>query len=362
MRWIAILLVIGLAGCDGDRPSAGAPTETSGLSQSQLGFLKFAPVERIRPTELADLSGTIEFDEQHTARLNAVVPGRVAELLVQVGDHVEANQPLLAIDSAEVKVAQADWVREDADLLLARRASERADRLRAAGAIADKDYLQAKEDLKKAEAEFERAQAQLTRLGVTSRDTESRYLLRAPFAGTVVERRALVGTEAGPEGGEPLVVVSDLRQLRVVLRLPERELPLVSPGQQVGVRVDAYPEEFEGVVAAVGDVVDEATRTVPVRCALPNPDRRLKPAMFARVALKAPSGLELTAVPTSAVLSDGRSFRVVVKKPDGGLEVRQVELGAQVGGQVEVLKGLAVGDSVVIEGALLAEKALADAS
>ncbi|HLK12334.1 MAG TPA: efflux RND transporter periplasmic adaptor subunit [Candidatus Binatia bacterium] len=353
------LLLGGLAGCGGPDGGAAATPPAGMLTPAQLTFLKFAPVTQVEAGELADVAGTIEFDPRHTARLNALVPGRVAELLVEVGDPVEAGQPLLALDSPDVKAAQAEYVRAQADLVVARRAAARAASLRAAGAVAEKDYLQATEDARKAEADFERARAQLDRLGVAPGERTSRYVLRAPLAGTVVERRALVGMDAGPDAAEPLVVVSDLAHLRVAARLPERQLALVRAGEAVGVHVDAYPQEFPGAVAAVGDVIDEATRTVPVRCTLPNPDRLLKPAMFARVTLKAPPGMRLTVVPTTALLSDGRGYRVVVRGADGKLAVRPIEVGAEVGGQVQVLGGVALGEEVVVDGALLAAQALA---
>src|SRR5439155_1677698 len=99
-------------------------------------------------------------------------------------------------------------------------------------------------------ADLARARAQLERLRVAPGEPTSRYLLRAPLAGTVVERKALVGMEASAESAEPLVVVSDLSRVRVMVRVPERQLPLLQPGQEVAVRVDAYPQEFPGTVAA----------------------------------------------------------------------------------------------------------------
>jgi len=96
-----------------------------------------------------------------------------------------------------------------------------------------------------------------------------------------------------------------------------------------------------------------------VRCGVPNPDRLLKPAMFARVTLKAPPGLRLTVVPSHALLSDGQHFRVLVRGADGRLESRPVEVGAQVDGLVQVLSGLRLGEEVVSEGALFAAQQLA---
>ena len=353
---LALLAGCGRANDAADATAAVAPHE---LTPAQLSFLKFTRVAEVEASSVANLSGTIDFDEQRTARLNAPVPGRVVELLVQVGDHIDADQPLVALESPEVRSAEADYVHAEADLVVARKAAERAERLRAARAIAEKDYLQAQEDAQKAAADFERARAQLERLRVTPGARTSRYLVRAPFAGTVVARKASVGMSAGPDSPEPLAVVSDLSQVRVVVRVPERQLPLVRPHQTVTVHVEAYPDEFPGEVTVIGDVVDDATRTVPVLCAVPNAQRLLKPAMFARVTLKGPPGLRILAVPVRALLSDGQRYRVIVRRPDGGLEPRAVEAGAEIDGHAQVLSGLTVGDEVVSEGALLAAQALA---
>ncbi len=359
-RCIVLLVLAALPACRHPEGVEGkAAAAEPRLTPAQLSFLKFASVAEVEATSLADLNGTIEFDEELTARLAATVPGRVVQLLVQAGDRVEPDQPLIALESPEVKTAQAEYLRADADRRLARKAAERATRLRAAQAIAEKDYLQAEEEAEKATAEFERARAQLERLRVAPGERTSRYLLRAPFAGTVVERKALVGMEASAESAEPLVVVSDLSRVRVLVRVPERQLPLLQRGQAVAVRVDAYAQEFPGTVAAIGDVIEDATRTLPVRCTVPNPDHLLKPAMFARVMLKAPPGRRLMVVPSAALLSDGPHFRVLVRRPDGRLESRVVEVGAQVGDQVQVLSGLSVGEEVVSEGALFAAQQLA---
>ena len=360
-RWLPGLLALALlAGCRraDDAADATAAVVPHGLTAAQLSFLKFTRVAEVEASSVANLSGTIDFDEQRTARLNAAVPGRVVELLVQAGDHVEADQPLVALESAEVKSAEAEYVHAESDLVVARKAAERAERLHGARAIADKDYLQAQEDAHKAAADFERAHAQLERLRLAPGARTSRYLVRAPFAGTVVARKASVGMSAGPDSAEPLVVVSDLSQVRAVIRVPERQLPLVRPHQAVAVHVEAYPDEFPGEVTVIGDVIDDATRTVPVLCAVPNA-QRLKPGMFARVTLKAPPGLRILAVPASALLSDGQRYRVIVRRPDGGLEPRAVEAGAEIDGRAQVLSGLTEGDEVVSEGALFAAQALA---
>ncbi len=366
-RTIVFILAVGtLAACNRRRHEsppkadadvvAEAPAAT--MSAAQLGYLEFGKVEETPAPDVASLGGTIDFDDEHTARLNAVVPGRITELLVAVGERVSVDQPLVALESPEVRAAQAEYVRAEADLTVARKASERAQRLAGVRAVSDKDLLQATEDAQKAGADFDRARAVLERLHVAPGEPTSRYLLRSPIAGTLVERKAVLGSEVSPESAEPLVVVSDLSRVRVSVRVPERQLGLVAPGETVRVRVDAYPEDFAGTVLAVGAVVEDATRTVVARCLVPNPELRLKPAMFARVTVQAAPDTRLLAVPSDAILSDGVRTEVVVRDGDGRLSVRPVEIGVEIDGHVEVRAGLAAGDEIVTRGALFAARAL----
>ncbi len=368
---ILMALAVGALACGHGRQDAAAkaaaavadagalPESTDAtLSAAQLGYLEFSKVEETPAPDVASLGGTIEFDDEHTARLSAVVPGRITELLVAVGERVSVDQPLLALESPEVKSAQAEYVKADADLTVARKAEERTRRLAAVHAVADKDVLQATGDAQKAAADFEHARAVLERLHVAPGEVTNRYLLRSPIAGTLVERKAGLGVEVSPESADALVVVSDLSRVRVSVRVPERQLGLVKAGETVRVRVDAYPEDFPGTIIAVGAVVDDATRTVVARCLVPNPDLRLKPAMFARVTVQAAPDTRLLAVPTEAILSDGVHTEVVVRDHDGKLSVRPVEIGVQIDGHVEVRSGLVVGDEIVTRGALFAARAL----
>jgi membrane fusion protein, heavy metal efflux system len=357
--WVGLVLA-GTAACGHHEavPPASAAEAERALTPAQLSFLKFAAVSEIEASDVADLAGTIEFDEERTARLGSQVAGRVTQLLVQLGDRVDAGAPLVAIDSPDVRTAQAEYIKAESDAGLAQRTAERSDRLHKVSAIAEKDWQQAQADARKASAELDRARAGLERLHLTPGEPTTQYFLRAPLAGTVVERRAAVGMETGAESGDPLVVVTDLSRVRVNLRLPERQLGLVDRGQPVTVRGDAYAEDFPGTIVAIGDVIDDATRTIPVRCTVANPERLLKPAMFARVTLKAPPGRRVLALPATALVSDGQHFQVLVRTADGHLEPRRVDVGAELGGEVQVLSGLRAGEEVVTEGALFAMRQL----
>ncbi len=128
-------------------------------------------------------------------------------------------------------------------------------------------------------------------LGVTNKEDPSgeageQIPVKSPLAGVVLEKKITEGGAATP--GSPLFVVSDLSSLWALAEIDETALPHVQTGQPVEVRVAAYPtERFAGTISWVADMVNPKTRRVTVRCAVPNPSGRLKPDMYATVALGA---------------------------------------------------------------------------
>jgi cobalt-zinc-cadmium efflux system membrane fusion protein len=199
----------------------------------------------------------------------------------------------------------------------------------------------------------ERTRARLGLLGISPANHSSLFTLRAPIAGTVVERSALPGMEVRADAGTPLVTISGLEELWVFADVYERNLAAVRAGQAAQVSVASYPgESFPARIEHVGDMVDPQTRTVKVRLATANPERKLKPEMFARVALALSGPAAAVTVPTRAVLSDGEANIVMVAVADGRFAKRRVEVGAESEGQLPVLAGLSAGERVVVDGAL----------
>ena len=130
----------------------------------------------------------------------------------------------------------------------------------------------------------------------------------------------------------------------------EKDLPRVRPGQEVKLKVTAFPEStFSGKVILINSVVDPETRTVKVRTEVANPDGRLKPDMFANVQIVTDVNRAAISIPQSAVLNDEGKTVVFVAEGDG-YKKRQVQAGIQNNGRVEVVDGLTAGDKVVVKG------------
>ncbi|WP_106475923.1 efflux RND transporter periplasmic adaptor subunit [Phytohalomonas tamaricis] len=175
--------------------------------------------------------------------------------------------------------------------------------------------------------------------------------IHAPIGGAV--QRLDVRAGMALEKGAPLAVINGLDTVWLEAAVPEAQADQVRIGQAVTARLTAYPgETFEGQVIAVLPTNDPSSRTLQVRIALPNPELRLRPGMFARVQLESTAESVLT-VPSEAVLHGGQRDYVLVANDEGGFTPSVVTLGAQSGQQTVIRDGLQEGQRVVASGQFL---------
>ena len=309
------------------------------------------------------LPGKVQYSEDRYAKVSSPVVGRVVEVRAKLGDKVAAGQVLLSIESADIGAAYSDFVKAESDLQLTTRNYELAKDLYETKALSKKDLVQSENDFLKAQAEFRRARQRLLGLRVPAEELDkpraerlitSRFDLKSPLTGTVVERNVTVGQMVGADPTQMLYTIADLNVLQVVAEVYERDLSRVSKGTPVTVTVEAYPDEtFSGTIVYVGDVVDQTTRTIKVRCNVTNRDLKLKPEMFARVRLKTGSSTPVLALPKEAVIEVGGQAFVFVQAADGRYVRRPVMTGTMAGDTIQIREGLQAGERVVVKGALL---------
>jgi cobalt-zinc-cadmium efflux system membrane fusion protein len=322
-----------------------------------LDFIKVEAVAETGGATSVSLPGRVSFDEDHTQRVASPIDGRAVSILVKLGDKVRPGQALIELSSPNVGQLQADAQKAVSDLALSTKALERVHKLQAEGAVADKEVAQAETDFRKAKSDSARTTAQLKALGVSASDPAVNAALRAQIGGVVVERNVLVGQEVRADQASPLLTVSSLDSVWVLADAYEQDLSLVAAGDNVTVRVPAYPgETFPGKVTYVGDVVDSSTRTVKVRCVVDNKARRLKPEMFAKVDVMNAAGRKIMLVPAQAVLNDGDKSIVIVASEGNVFRARRVEVGPEVDGKVRLLAGLRPGEKIVTDGAIFMKR------
>lgn len=307
------------------------------------------------------LTGRVIWDEDRTVRVFSPFAGSVQAIYVRAGDRVQAGKTLVSIASPDFGQTQADASRAAADFAVAQKNLERLRDLAANGVAPEKD-------LHAAEADFERARAELQRVDARKKlygggDTvDQRYPLRAPVAGVIVEKNINPGQEVRPDqitsNGPPLFVITDPSRLWVQLDATESDLAYLRPGLSVTLRTPAYADRtFTAHIETVSDFVDASTRMIKVRASVDNPERALKGEMFVSGEIPDRAG-DGVLVPAQAVFLVGDRHFVFVEEGKGHFKRTEVMRDAEVNGQVAVRAGLKPGVRVVTAGSLLLQQML----
>jgi cobalt-zinc-cadmium efflux system membrane fusion protein len=364
---VVILLLTSACG-KGDQPSnsdaATPPHGRNGVTPHELTpRVETGIVDYSGSQQDLSLAGKVAYGEDRYSKISSPLQGRVVEVRAHLGDRVKAGAVLLVVDSPDIAQAYSEYVKEHSDLQYATRSHELAKDLYANKALPLKDLKQAENELVKARAEFRRAKERLLSLRISAEELDkpldkqqitSRFEMKSPLTGIVVERAVTPGQSVGGDVNQVLFTVADLDMLQVVADVYERDLALVKEGQFAKVKVEAYPDiDFPATVASIGDVVDPASRTIKLRAWVNNPDHRLKPEMFARLHLQVGDATRILVVPKEAVLeSDGKQFVYVVDEPNRYTK-REVKVSNFTPDQMRVLEGLTPGQRIVTKGAVL---------
>lgn len=354
-RTLLYAMLLALAACSAHdeaekTPLVRAEGERIVLTEpDKADFLKLATVDRDQGGILR-LPGRLVWNEEKTVRIFPQLGGRVQQIAADIGQTVKAGQTLALLASPDYGQARADARKAEADLKLAEKALVRARELREAGIVAEKDWQQAEADHARARADAEQTKLRLAGLGG---DGDGRYALKTPLSGIVVERNLNPGMEFRPDqASPPLFVVTDPGSLWLQLDAAEGDLPHLKPGVALDIEVKQLPgERFKGVIRRVADFVDPQSRTIKVRCEVPNPDRRLKGEMFAQALVALPANGK-PVVPAPAVMLLGKQRFVLVADGPGRFRRQVVEAGPERDGRIEIDRGLQAGEQVVVEGNL----------
>jgi cobalt-zinc-cadmium efflux system membrane fusion protein len=386
--YLAMVLLLG--GCSGDpegaleggreRPSASAAAApgVEGLlvlsaESVAYGGIETEPVTEREMAEAIEATGRLVLNEDRTIRVGAYVPGRVVEVLVQLGDRVVEGQSLAQVHSHEVHDAGANLVQARA--LLARKRTEaafakanleRAERLLAARALSAYERerirveeVSAREEVTHAEAELERARGHIELLGLDEEhlDYEALVQIRAPRGGILLERHVTAGTSVNP--GDPLFTLSDLGRLWVQVEVGEDRLPALRVGAPLTLTVAAYPgEPFAGRVLRLGEQVNPQTRRIEVRGEVDNRAGRLKPEMYVTAEIASGTRTHARTVPLAAIQEVDNASTIFVALGENRFQRRTVRTGRSQAGHVEILDGVATGERVVTKGSFLLKSEL----
>jgi RND family efflux transporter MFP subunit len=316
------------------------------------------------------LTYTADITPNQSVNLFSRVNGYIAKIYVDKGDLVKANQLLIEIDhsdyrhavdqaKANLAAAKARVSQQDASV---RNTTLTLNRMQAL----IKDQFVSQQDLDNAQVAYDaaaaaldslRAQVQQMEVALAQAETNLAYsYIRAPFAGYVAERNLdlgsyVSGTTAGTSTiSRGILTLHEIRTVRILIEVVEKDIPLIQGGQKVEVRAEAYPDRiFEGTVTRVVQALNRATRTMTIEVDLPNTDHVLKGGMFARVEVLVGVHRNAIQIPLDAVSRLEDSQYVYIVRDETARRV-PVEIGVRDENRVEITKGLDGSEQVIVSG------------
>lgn len=359
---------------------AVAPEASFQLSEAQTAAVAIEPAVEIRFLSTLTTDAKISVNEDEATPVYPAYNGRVIRILVKPGQQVQRGDLLYSIEAADMVQAQTDFMSAVATLNkalsqenLSKIAEKRSHGLFLVHALAEKDWQQSQADLTGAQNDVragtvavEAASNRLRLLGrseeeITRFKNEGRISAEtpvyAPLSGTVVQRKIGPGQFISAGASDPTFVIGDLSNVWIVANVREGDAGRIRIGQQMTVSLLAYPgQHFTATVDYVAASVDPSTRRLQVRGTIANPDRKLRPEMFASATIEIANATSSVGVPRHALIYEGDTTRLWTYR-NGRISPRKVTTGLINGEFVEIKDGLRPGESVVTRGGLFIDRA-----
>ncbi len=325
------LLTSVLASCGGGDKEKVTVTTTKGGGQEQPPVQVDVIIAGYQPlNNLVEANGTVVANE--TTELRPEVSGRLTYLNIPEGRAVGKGALLAKINDADL---QAQLGKLRAQLALAEKTEERLRKLLEVEGINRADYDVAVNQVNTLRADIGIVQANI-----------SRTVVRAPFSGTIGLRNVSPGAYVTPQ--TVLATIQQVNRSKIDFTLPEVYAGSVTLGKALVVEVNGN-EKLRAKVVAIEPQVNTATRNLTVRATVEN--GAVNPGSFVKVVIDAGSRANTILVPSSSIIPDARTKKVIVAKNGKGV-MTTIETGLRTSGGVEVVSGLNPGDSVVVTGVL----------
>lgn len=348
----------------GSSAAAAPHTEEPNTVEVDAGMLRdlrvtTRPVESRTGSDLVVLLGELSVDQRAYAEVGTPVAARVTRLFANAGDTVRAGQSLAELTSPELGRERAEYLSARARLTLAELALDRKRSLAAEKIAPLREVQEAESAVGEARAALRSSRAAIAAFGAEPPTSDaddsmsSLFVLRSPVAGVVIERASVVGQMLDPAA--PAFRIGDLATLWLTVHAFERDAVRIRQGVPARLAFPALPgQDFEGTVTVVGRQVERESRTVPIRIDVQNKQNLLKPGMSATATLPVgETGAAILTVPVSSVQRVRNEWCVFLPRDANHFEIRRIGRGRDLGGEVEVLSGLAANETIVVDGAFL---------
>lgn len=314
-----LALVIGLSSCNKSKKAeATTPAETPNV---RIQLASEREVEQIY-----EITATVQPETKNS--IAPSTPGRIRDILVEVGQTVSKGQKLVQMDVANLSNLETQIDNQ-------KRIYKRVQELFNVGGASQ-------QELDNAKMQLDVAQTNLKNL------TENTFLL-SPISGVITARNYDDGDMYS--GQMPVLTVMTINPVKILINVSESYYSQIKMGMPINVKFDVFEDQnFQGKVSLIYPTIDERTRTFAVEVKLNNSNNKVRPGMFARVNMEFGKAKRVVVSDKAIVKQAGSGAKFVYVYADGKVQYKQVEVGRRVDADYEILSGLSVGEQVVIAG------------
>lgn len=307
--------------------------------------------------------GNIDYNQDRNVQVFAPYPGRIRQVFSKLGDDVKKGDPLFSIDSPDLIQAESAVIAAAGVLQLTTRALDRLQKMQKVESAAQKDIDQATSDQQTAAATlkgardalriFGKSEADIDRL-IAERKVDGEFVIQAPIDGRITSRSAALGLLVQPGNTPAPFTLADISTMWMMGYLLEAEFPSLKLGNPVRASVSAYPgRTFEGRITAINTSVDPNTHRVAFRAEVSDQNHELLPQMITTVAIETGPPMHSPGLPVGGVVREGDGTMSVWVTQDGlTFSRREARVGVEQGGIVQILEGVAPGETAATDGAL----------
>ena len=358
------IMVATIAGCSSNHAPAQEEAKASGtmitVTSAMNTKLPLTTVTEQPGRAEISLSGKVDFDPTSVTHVYPLVTGIYNRIYVLQGAQVHKGEVLADVYSSDIANAISDYRKTSAALRNLQKTLSQDRQLYAGKLISERDLQQTESNAATAQADYDRSLHTLTILGGNPDMTAPVYQVTAPISGIVIESFAQPGAQVRSDGSTPAFTVGTTNSLWITLDAYADQLRSLAVGDTVTVRAAGIEDRpFTTTIEYINSVVDPTSFTTKIRCTLPNLGGLLRPAMFVSATVYHAAGSGLFIPATAAFLDADGKYYAFAKRGDCKYQKVEITTGKTEPSRIQIVNGLAIGDTIVADKALFLNDELA---
>ncbi len=353
--FIAGILIVTFYSCSEKKPKVETATAFV-LSDVMLSTTTTAEAKEVPLKNELSFYGKITADNNKLIEIYPIVGGSVMQVNVELGDYVTKGQVLASIRSTEVASFEKDLIDAKNDVLVAKNNVKVAQELFDGKLNSERDVLEAKSQLEKAESQLHRINEVYSIYNIKK---GAFYNVLAPISGFIIQKNINQDMLLRSDRSDNIFDIAQINEVWAIANVNETDINQVRLGEEASVTTLSYKDKvFKGKVDKIFNIIDPETKAMKVQIKLNNPNYLLKPEMRANIKLSYNEDLNMIAIPASAIIFDKSKNFVMIFKDRNNIQTRQVEVFRQVGDTSYISSGLKKDEKVMITNGLLVYNAL----